>query len=142
MVRAYQPREKKLLYEWVNLNYPTDPRWVRVRLGPIPGTPEEIVYESLRRWTDMVLIHDNTVFIIEAKMSPEPGAIAQLEVYQRMFKDTPEFTAYKNLPVKSIFLTTKFDQTVNDLCQEKGIQFIVFKPDWVDEYWKEKYGLT
>jgi len=136
--RSYQPREKKLLYEWVNLNYPNDPRWTRVRLGPIPGSPADLVYESLRRWADMVLIHNNTVFIIEAKMRIDPGAAAQLEVYARVFKDTPEFSVYKDLPVKLIYLTTVSDQTVANLCKEKGIELVIFRPSWVDEYWREK----
>jgi hypothetical protein len=138
MVRSYQPRENKLLNEWVTLNYPNNLQWRRVRLGAIPGTPQEILYEGLRRWADKIILDNGTIIIIEAKMRPEPHGMAELEIYKKLFPDTPEFTSYKDLPIRLIFLTTMTDQTVADLCKEKGIELVIFKPSWVDEYWAEK----
>jgi len=141
--RKYERREWRLIYEWVRENYPTDPQWMRQRIGPIPGTPAEAIYKGLRRWVDLIILHDDTIILVEAKMRPMPEGVAELELYNKLFPKTPEFSRFKDLPRKLIYLTTAYDEIIDDMCKEKGIELVVFRPEWVIEWekeWAERRG--
>lgn len=137
MPETYVRRESHLVNDWLREFHPTSLQWRRVRLGPIPGTETPEFYGILRRWADIILYEDNTVFIIEAKMRPEPGAISQLELYGRLFPSTPEFTTYNKKKVRLIFLTTKEDPMVKSMATERNIEYVVYRPAWVEEWEKE-----
>jgi len=136
--RSYEPREAKLLYEWMVKTFPNCLQWRHVRMGPIPKN--EALYGILRRWIDGVVYDKktDTVYLIEAKIRPEPGAISQLLLYKQLFPKTPEFEALKDKPIKLVFLTSFMDKEVKALCDQYGIEFVVYSPDWVKEYWQQK----
>lgn len=136
--RKYEPRETRLINEWVKGNYPEALQWRLPRLGPIPGTEGDKYYKGLRRWCDYVIFVKDTVFIIEAKMRPKPEGLAELEVYDRLFPKTPEFKELWNKPRKLVYLTTKHDDIIAELSAEKNIEFVVYAPEWVKEWWIER----
>jgi len=135
--RVYNPREWKLVYEYLITKYPNKLQWRRVRVGPL--LKNEKLYGVLRRWVDAIVYdhEEDLIIIIEAKMKPEPGALSQLELYRKLFPQTPEFELYKDKPIKLVFLTTMLDKELKALAKEKGIDYVVFKPKWVEEYFKE-----
>ena len=136
-----QQREARLVNEWLWLNYNTKPQWHRVRLGPAFDKETARMYKVLLRWADAVVLNDNEILIIEAKMTPEPGAISQLEFYAQEFKHTPEFSDYWDFPQRLIFLTTREDEALHALASEKNIEYVVFRPDWVNAYDIIRYRL-
>ena len=134
----YKPVEKRLLNEYMDKHFQTNLQWRNVRLGPVGTAELAKLYKVTRRWADGVAFDGSQVYIIEAKMFADPGAIGQLEQYKDLFFDTPEFSQYHSMPVKLVFLTTKEDPVLRRRSTEKGIDYIVFEPAWVKEWWYTK----
>jgi len=124
------------LNEWVKTNFPTSLQWRNVRVGPIPGTPEDRIYAGLRRWVDFIIYHEDTIILVEGKMRPEPAGVAELDLYGRLFPKTPEFKTFWDKPVRKIYLTTKYDETIDAMCKERGIELVVYEPEWVKVWWQ------
>ncbi len=123
-----QQKESVLLTKWLARFHRTSPQWKRVRLG-IPANPEEAkLYSVLLRWADAIFIEDGFVNIVEAKLRPEFGAIGQLEGYKELFKVTPEFSQYKDWPIKMILLSPIMDLGIAEIASKKGIIYEVWKP--------------
>ena len=121
-------RETDLLNNYLWENHREDLQWRRVRLGVVPTKEMARQYMVLLRWADAVVIHNNEVLIIEAKLRPQPGAIGQLELYQELFPQTPEFSAYKNHRIRLVFLTQFPDVDLAQLCSKKGIDYVIWPP--------------
>jgi hypothetical protein len=138
--RPYTPKESNLVYEWSKKFFPNALQWRRVRLGSLPTEKNAEMYGILRRWADLLIKYQNTIYIIEAKMRPDPGAIGQLMLYRSLFARTPEFAEFKDLPIKLIFLTTLEDPAVRVQCDEQEIKYEVYAPDWVKTYWATRKG--
>ena len=123
-----QQKESILLTSWLKTFHRTSPQWKRVRLG-IPANPEEAkMYSVLLRWADCVFLEDGIMYIVEAKIRPDLGAIGQLEGYKDLLKVTPEFSAYENWPIKLILLSTMMDLGIAQICSKKDIIYDVWKP--------------
>ncbi len=103
-------------------------------MGPLPRGKEKAIYSVLRRYADLVFVEDGIVFICEAKMRPDPGAFAQLDLYSQLFPETPEFLEFSNYPIKRIFVTTTLDKALEKMAEEYDIEYIVFAPQWAKEY--------
>jgi len=141
MARKYERREDRLIREFLAKNFPNAFVWKRVRLGMTPKPEEHKWYQVIRRWADAVVYDGKKVYIIEAKLRAEPGAISQLELYGRLFPKTPEFSLIKNKPVELVLLTGWDDPEIRAMCEERGIRYEFFQPDWLKEYWVRKvYG--
>lgn len=136
MAKTYEARERRLCYEWVVEKHPTALQWRNVRLGELPKG--EAVYGVVRRFADIIFYDDDVIHIVEASIRPDILKIAQLEMYGRLFPQTPEFTLFKDKAVKLIFLTTLEDKAVREEAERKGIEYVVYRPDWVTEYWEAK----
>jgi len=118
-------------------------RWMtRVRLGsprpevPRPDmSPEELaMIGSWRRWADAIILENDKVTIVEAAIRPEPGDISKLQLYARLFPHTPEFEAWRALPVELILLYAIEDPAVVLLAREAKIRAIEYKPTWLPSY--------
>jgi len=126
-----QQKEARLVNEWLMLNHPNALQWRRVRLGPLPNKELARMYMVTLRWADAIYVEDGTVFIVEAKMRPDLGAISQLKAYKDLFYQTPEFTEFRNRPVELILLTTRRDPVLFDMCKREGIHYEVYAPAWL-----------
>jgi len=136
--RAYTPREGRLVTEYLWDKYRQYPQWKRVRLGTVPNTAMAKLYTVSLRWADAIVFTGEEIVILEGKMGPELGGIAQLEEYRNLFPRTPEFSMYSGYPIRCVYLTTKESRDVKRICDEKGFDFVVFTPPWVAEYWRER----
>jgi len=125
--------ESRLLNEWLREKHLTSLQWKRVRVGPIPNPEIGRASVVLMRWADAIFIEDGFVNIVEAKIRPNAEAIGQLEYYKKKFPETPEFTVYKDWPIKMIFLTTMLDAGIAEHCWEKGIKYRIYAPKWALE---------
>lgn len=126
--------EAKLLTEYMVTRYPTWLSWRRVEVGPIRGGKDAKYFKKLRRWADAIITDMKQVIIIEAKMRPDHGAIAQVQTYMELFPETPEFTQLRDLPVYGLLLTTAPDEAVQTVAQKWGVGYDVFVPSFMDEY--------
>ena len=121
-----------MLNAWLWDKHRTDLQWRRVRLGVIPTKQMAREYLVLLRWADAVIVSKGVVYIVEAKLRPEPGAIGQLEYYKQIFPSTLEFSQYENYPVKMILLSSIPDLGIAELCSKKGIIFEIFSKEDVN----------
>ena len=119
-------KESTLINEWLRAKHPDALQWTRVRVGPFHNSKNDKTFGITRRWADAIFIEDEVVHIVEAKLKPNPGAIGQLELYEKLFRNTPEFTQYKENDIKLIFLTMSMDAAVLELTSEKGILYEIF----------------
>jgi len=142
MNRDYRPVEARLLSEWLAVRHPDERCLQRVRVGSLhPDLVEtgmddgEIrLLGAWRRWVDAVIIGDREVTLVEAAVFPDPGDVAQLELYTRLWPATPEFQDYVTLPVRGVLLFAIPDPVVQQLAAERNLTVTYYRPLWVDSY--------
>jgi hypothetical protein len=126
-----QQLEAKYVAEWLREFHPTALQWKRQRLGLFPDTAAGRMFSVVGKWVDAIYYENGTVYLVEAKLRQQSGAVSQLEIYLKSFGETPNFTDYWNFPRKGILLVTRVDNDVRDLAAEKNIEYIVYKPEWL-----------
>ena len=147
MPRKWQPREMRMLAEWLAERWPRTEYLTRVRLGRIEPrigaaelSPEEIRALGVhRRWADAVVLLPDRVLLVEAKIRPQPGVISQLELYARLLPHTPELAEHAHKPIEMILVYAIEDELINQLAREKGIRCVMYHPNWIDAYIDELY---
>lgn len=121
-----QQKESILLVRWLAKFHRTDLQWRRVRLGEVATKEEAKYYKVILRWCDAIFIKDGFVNIVEAKLRPSLGVIGQLQGYKKLFPVTPEFSQYKDWPVRMILLSSYLDLNIAELCRDKDIIYEVW----------------
>ena len=119
-------KETDMLNAWLWDKHRFDTQWRRVRLGVLPTKELARIYMTLLRWVDAIYLKDGVVFIVEAKLRSEPGALGQLKLYEQLFKNTPEFDAYKNWPIQKVLLTAVMDLNMAELCSKENIEYELY----------------
>ena len=147
MPRKWQPREMRMLAEFLAENYPGDEYRVRVRLGKIqPRIEGKFITEEerlnlgvFRRWADAIVIKPDRLILIEAKIRPQPGVISQLQLYARLVPNTPELQDFLDRPLEMLLIYAIQDDLLIEMAREAGIKSISYRPEWIDEYIAELY---
>jgi len=134
VAKMAQQYEAKLVNEYLISKYPNDLQWRRVRVGPVPTKEDARYYGVMLRWADAIVKHGNVMLIIEAKVKADLGAMSQIEEYIKLFGQTPEFSEYWDLQRKGVLLTGFDDLMIKQSCAERGIDYVVYKPMWINEY--------
>ena len=125
--------ESKLIQEWLFEKFPGSLQWVNEWLGPFPFKGMLAAFRVAGRRADIIIKNGSEVIIVEAKFSPEFGGLAQLEGYADLLSRTPKFQDFKGLPIRLIYLTTREDVDVRGQAELKNIEYVVFRPDWVED---------
>lgn len=133
MAKKFLP-ERHLVQKWLETYHPNVLQWKRPRVGPIPGrAPDK--YKGVRRgWPDIIFKENNIIYIVEAKVRPQAAACGQLKEYERLWPLTPEFSEFRDLPVRLISLTTRDEVIVRETCEAFGIEYVIFTTPEVEEY--------
>ena len=126
-------KETDMLNAWLWEKHREDLQWRRVRLGPIPSKAMARMYMTMLRYVDAIVIKEGIVYIIEAKLRPNFGVIGQLEGYNLLFYNSPEFTQYKLYPSQMIILSAIVSLDVAELASKKDIAFEVFSEEDVNK---------
>lgn len=140
--RQWQPREMRLVSEWIAETYPDYPSQTRVRLGPIRTELQgvELTDAELRglgvwrRWADAIVFMPDRLVLIEAKIRPGPGDISQVELYEDLIPKTPELKEHKGKRIEKLLLYAIDDKAIAAMAKRRGIRVVLFHPSWVDEY--------
>ena len=139
MAKKFLP-ERHLVQEWLAKFHPNVLQWKRPRVGPIPGKAPDKYKGVKRGWPDIIFKENNVIYIVEAKVTPTSKACGQLKEYERLYPMTPEFSEFKDLPVKLINLTTREEIIVRETCEAFGIEYIVYTTPQIEAY-KRKIAL-
>jgi RecB family endonuclease NucS len=107
----------------------------------LPPGYEANEFMVVGRWADIVTFEPNIVTIIEAKLEPSPEAVGQLQLYGNMFKQSPRFAQYASAQVNLVLLTSRVDTHVQELCEQQGIRFEVFRPEWIVFWEKQRFRI-
>ena len=134
-----QQIERKFVNEYIKSKLWGKHYQTRVWLGTFPPGPDMQAFHLVGRWADIVTFEPDIVTIIEAKLEPDPKAIGQLLQYKNMFAETPRFHMYANWQVNLLFLTSRVDTHVQELCEQQGIAYEVFRPEWIPSYEKQRF---
>jgi len=138
----WQPREMRLVSEYVAKYYPNSISMTRVRLGPthpaliVEGLSEEEqnMLRVWRRWADAVVITRNRLILIEGAILPDPGDVSKLLLYEYLLRHTPEFQQYLDRDLVKLLLLAIEDPVLEKIARTAGIQVVIYCPDWVRDY--------
>ena len=141
MVFMSQQSERKFVNQYLAENYGDKHTQTRVWLGPMPPGREAREYMVVGRWADIIVFEPHQITIIEAKLEPKGDAIGQLILYKQMFGQTPRFQQYWDRQLKLVLLTTRVDLHVKDLAEAHNIEYVVFRPDWIPFWERQRFKL-
>jgi hypothetical protein len=142
MTRKWEPREMKMVSEYLAKKYQKYQSATRVRLGMLhpelgvnlSEAEKKSLMGSFRRWADAIVITPTTLILIEASILPDPGKISQLQLYERLLKLTPEYSEYMNRDIRKELVVAIEDPVLIQLAREQNIRVVVFTPDWISDY--------
>jgi len=153
--RDWQPREQRLVAEFIAQFYPDYDSRTHVHLGSTPprllgrySTNEDARLTGVfRRWADGLVFMPDRLVLIEGKILPQPGVISQLKLYAELLPKTPELAEHKDKPIEQVIVCAIEDKLISELARREGIRVQIFRPAWIDEYmqivhpWERTPGL-
>ncbi len=137
-----EPREERLVSEYLERTWPKARKVVRVRLGQVQALlPTEVLSQPelnmigvLRRWADAVVLLPDRSIIVEGAILPDPGDISRLLYYEALFKRTPEYSDRWPLPVEKVLLLAIPDPLLVSLGSASGVRVVTYTPAWIQAY--------
>ncbi|MEM3979987.1 MAG: hypothetical protein QXF79_01860, partial [Ignisphaera sp.] len=145
-MKIRKERETRLISEWVQQNY-KDALLIRFRcpLGPIPeklvqevGFSKAIGYaRPYRPEVDALIIYGQEIILAEAKIFKVMDGLSKLPIYGALVPQTPELKQYLPRKIVLKLITPKKIPWLENICNELGVEVIVYQPDWVKEYLQE-----
>ena len=93
------------------------------------------------RWADAIVIENGALYLVEAKMEPDPGIFSQLIHYARKLRLDPNWSQYASAPLGLIALVARDDPSVAMEAPWYGIQWIVYQPSFLTAAQTEPSGL-
>ena len=144
---TWEPREQRLLAEFLARHFPHDRRVLNVRLGPSPfrhsGVPldagDRALLRGIGRWADALIMRPTDLILVEAEVLPSPGIISTLQLYGRLLRLTEDFQASSNLPLRLMLVWGFEDPVLGQLARDQGIEVRLFSPPWIVESLRERY---
>ena len=134
-------REKLVIGQWVARRYPKSRVWLNQQIGPViippgfnPQTPTEYSLAKVtRRRADAIVVTGSEVVIAEAKVKPDGKELGQLLVYRILFRATPEFSEFTNLPVRLHIVVAVHDEIIRHAATLAGITYELFDSPQIRE---------
>jgi len=153
--RDWQPREQRLVAEFIARFYPDQESRTHVHLGSAPvrlkgryaTDTEARLVGVFRRWADALIFLPDRLLLIEGKILPQPGVLSQLKLYEELIPKTPELAEHRGKPIEKILVCAIEDPLISELARREGVQVRIFHPAWIDEYmeivhpWEKTPGL-
>jgi len=140
-MQMVQQLEKRFTNEFINKELAGKHWQTNVRLGPLPPGEDARLYMTKLRYADIVTFEPNIVTIYEVKLEPNSKAVGQLLEYKNLFFQSPHFAQYANAQVNLCFVSSRVDLPVQEVCESNGIEYAVFRPDWIVFYEKRRWRL-
>ena len=153
--RNWEPREQRLVSEYLAYRYGEYESRTHVHLGSLPARlggrfakeEDERLLGVFKRWADALVFMPDRVVLIEGKILPQPGVISQLLLYEELIPKTPELAEHKDKPIEKQLVCAIEDPLISELARRSGIGVIIYRPAWIDDYlrivhpWERTPGL-
>jgi len=148
--RKWQPRETRYIQEYILEHLKPEQVFFRMRLGGVsdgeraalPAGVSERVYMVTQRYADAICIFSDHVEIWEAKLIRPLTAITQLQLYEMLFRKTPEFLRYIDAELSLHLLTPIWDPDLAEICARAEIEISMWEPAWVTDYLTSYYRIS
>lgn len=145
--RTNQPREERLLAEYLARFYPKAKVQMHVRLGNAPllhnNVPlepaERKLLKNFSRHADALIVEPDRVTLVEAKVIPSPGSISEIEFYGELFGSDDDYKAYASLPLRLLLVWGFDDPVLRRMALKRGIAVELYSPDWLGEALRAKF---
>ena len=122
----------------------------RMRLGGIsdderaalPSGVSPNIFMVAQRYADAICIFEDHIEIWEAKLIRPLTAVTQLQLYEKLFRKTPEFSRYRDAEIKLHLVTPILDPDLAEIAEAAEIVIHYWEPEWVSEYLRGYYRIT
>lgn len=136
--RSYTPATTRLLAEYLANHFPharifqefhlTEPNDVAVKQAG--GNVSPRFGGTIIGYPDAAVIADNHVALWEAKATLNYAAVGQIEGYGEAWKRSVEARKYPGYQVTLHILAARDNPAVREFAMSKGIDVVVYAPDW------------
>lgn len=137
--RPQQRVERRYIAEYVLKTYPDAlARLFNVRLGTVapehrasvPNQPAAFFKVTLP-YADSVVVTEDEIHLIEAKVyEPEKG-IGQLRRYARLIPTTDDLKIWGSRPVRTILVTWRSTFPLVEDANANGVHMVIYLPNWL-----------
>lgn len=139
-------RERRYITEYMMSKYPDGQFQLNVELGQIPQdyidryglNKAAAIFRPTRPRVDAIAWLPNAYLLIEAKVRDIKIGIGDLLFYRLLIPKTPDLPFYDGQPVKCLLVVPWSIDWVKAAAEASDVEIVVFKPDWIDEYVKER----
>lgn len=143
---ARKERERRYIAEYMKHQWPEGNWQLNVELGPIP--PEYIqrygieraaaLFRPTRPRVDAIKWAPEVYYLIEAKIRDIKAGIGDLSYYKSVIPQTPDLPFYDGQPITSRLIVPWMLDWLAPVAAAAGVEVVVFKPDWIDDYVRER----
>jgi len=143
---ARKERERRYISEYMLKTWPKGGWQLNVELGPIPQEYVDryglgkaaAIFRPTRPRVDAVKWTDKAYYIIEAKIRDIKAGIGDLSYYRGMAARAPDLPFYDGQPVVCRLVIPWMIEWIRVAAEEAKVEVIVFMPDWIADYVKER----
>lgn len=137
-----EPRERRMIVDYVRTKYPDATALFNERLGGIPEKLAGVMTAELSpniaqpwaRYVDAVVIQPKLLTLIEAKIPAKIAAVSQLLFYRSLLPKTPRLVPYLDRPIALEIVTAVPDPELLAYAESQGIRVEIYQPTYVMEY--------
>lgn len=143
---ARKERERRYIAEYMKEAFPEGDWQLNVELGAIPQEYVDryglgkaaAIFRPTRPRVDAVKWTPTVYYLIEAKLRDIKAGIGDLTYYKGMLPKTPDLPFYDGQPVISRLIVPWMIDWIQNAASAAGVEVVVFKPDWIDDYVRER----
>jgi len=140
--RVYHVVEEKYLAEYISKTFPNAKKvfyQVPVSAKPwqLAGNREDVNPKWFWRFgprIDAVVVNDGHLYLIEAETRRPVIGLSELEVYAKEYVNSLVLRPYIDLPLKVQLVSPVFDEHVAKIMAERGWEYVIYHPPWIDEH--------
>jgi len=143
---ARKERERRYISEYMLKTWPKGGWQLNVELGPIPQEYVDryglgkaaAIFRPTRPRVDAVKWTDKVYYLIEAKIRDIKAGIGDLSYYRGMAARAPDLPFYDGQPIICRLVIPWMVEWIRVAAEEAKVEVIVFMPDWIADYVKER----
>jgi len=141
-----EQRERRYIVEFVNSHFPSALwRGFNVPVTPISDEMRKRYpdvssryFTRFRKYADAIVVTDDEVLILEAKLRHPIEALGQLLVYVYWSYQVPELRRFRPRKHVGAIVAPLDDQFLRIPMEQAGFRLYIFKPKWAMDYLREK----